>query len=276
MSAASSGGLNLDGRRGVITGGGRGIGRAIALGFAARGGELLLVGRDAASLDATVEDARQAGGTARALVIDLTEQDAPTRVIEAAVESGGIDLLVNNAGNVSAGRLESIDEADARSMLALNLVAPVLLTRAALPALRTSPRGAIILGVSSGIGLLPLPFYTVYAATKTGLAGFDHALRRELHGTGIHVATLYPGATATDMMTSSRAGESLGFGRRPVDEVVDELFSALARGEHEINTAAPTRRGMQNLHRTDPLAVDARLAPSLPAMEEAVREHRSI
>ncbi len=205
----------------MITGGGRGIGKAIALAFAARGADLLLVGRDPVTLAATADEVRSAGGTARELALDLTEPDAHHRVIDVALQGGGIDLLVNNAGNVRAGRLETIDEADVRAMLTLNLVAPVLLTQAALPSLKRSPRGAILLGISSGIGLLPLPFYTVYAATKTGLAGFHHALRRELVDSGVHVATLYPGATDTDMMTSSQAGESLGFGRRPVNDVVD-------------------------------------------------------
>ncbi|MGN6741836.1 MAG: SDR family NAD(P)-dependent oxidoreductase, partial [Amnibacterium sp.] len=272
----AQGRLDPHGRRGVITGGGRGIGKAIALGFAERGGDLLLVGRDETTLRSTADEVRRAGGTARILAADLTHPDAPRRVIDAALEGGDLDLLVNNAGNVRAGRLEEIDESDVRAMLELNLVAPVLLAHAALPALKAAPRGAILLGISSGIGLLPLPFYSVYAATKTGLAGFDHALRRELVGTGVHVATLYPGATATDMMTSSQAGESLGFGRRPVDEVVGELFAALERGEHEINTALPSRRGMQELHRTDPVAADAKLAPLLPEMAEAVRGHRSI
>lgn len=276
MSQEHTTGLDLTGRRGVITGGSRGIGRAIALAFAERGADLLLVGRDSASLEATAEDVRRAGGHARALALDLTEEGAPQRVVEAALRGGGLDLLVNNAGNVRAGRLETVAESDVRAMLELNLVVPVLLTRAALPALRSSSRGAIVLGVSSGIGLLPLPFYTVYSATKTGLAGFDHALRRESVGTGLHVATLYPGATDTDMMTSSEAGESLGFGRRSVDEVVQELMTALERGEHEINTALTTRRGMQDLHRTDPVAVDAKLAPNLAEMERAVRDHRSI
>jgi hypothetical protein len=78
------------------------------------------------------------------------------------------------------------------------------------------------------------------------------------------------------MMTSSQAGESLGFGRRPVDDVVDDLLAALERGEHEINTSLPTRRRMQELHRDDPLAVDVALAPQLAEMEEAVRGHSSI
>lgn len=268
--------IDLAGRRGVVTGGGRGIGLAIALRFAARGGDLLLVGRDATTLEDAAEAVRRAGGTAGTLPLDLTDREAPTRIVEAALARGGLDLLVNNAGNVRAGRLQDIDPADVQAMLDLNLVAPVLLTQAALPALLAAERGGIVLDIASGIGLLPLPFYSVYAATKTGLAGFGHALRRELTGTRVHVATVYPGATDTDMMTSSEAGESLGFGRRPVDDVVDDLMTALARGEHEINTALPSRRGMQDLHREDPLAVDDRLAPQLAELEAATRTHRSI
>jgi short-subunit dehydrogenase len=268
--------LDLAGRRGIVTGGGRGIGRELALRLGALGGDLLLVGRNEATLQATAQDVRDAGGSARTLAADLTDPAAPDRVVAAALEGGGIELLVNNAGNVRAGRLESVPAADVQAMIALNLTAAVLLTRAALPALKAAERGGIVLSISSGIGLLPLPFYSVYAATKTGLAGFGHALRREVHGTGLHVATLYPGATATDMMASSEAGESLGFGRRPVEDVVDDLMAALERGEHEINTALPTRRGMQELHRTDPLAVDERLAPTLDDLERAVRNHSSI
>lgn len=78
------------------------------------------------------------------------------------------------------------------------------------------------------------------------------------------------------MMTSSTAGEDLGFGRRLVEEVVEEILAGLSAGDHEINTAAATRRTMQDFNRSDPLAVDAMLAPRLEALEAAVRTHRSI
>ncbi len=130
--------------------------------------------------------------------------------------------------------------------------------------------------MASGIALVPLPFYSTYAATKSGIAGFGHALRRELHGAGVHVATVYPGATATAMMDSSSAGEDLGFARRPVDDVVADIIAALDRGEHEINTSLPARRAMQQLHTRDPLAVDETLAARLADLEAAVRHHRSI
>jgi len=152
-------------------------------------------------------------------------------------------------------------------------------TRAALPHLRLAGAEhghAAVLGISSGIALVGLPFYATYAATKSGLARFDEAMRRELTGTGIQVATAYPGATDTDMMASSEAGEDLGFGRRPVQEVAAEIVAGMENREIDINTAAPQRRGMQELNAVDPRAVDAALAPNLEQMEQAVRSHRSI
>jgi short-subunit dehydrogenase len=201
-------------------------------------------------------------------------------VAEAAAALGGLDVLVNNAGNVRAGTLdEDIQVADIHAMVQLNLLAPILVTRAALPHLRAAGAAhghAAVLGISSGAALVSLPYYGVYAATKAGPARFDEALRGELIGSGIHVATTFPGATETPMTDSSQAGVDLGFGRRPVDEVVTEIVNALEAREAEINTHRPERREMQQLNATDPLAVDAKLAPVLGALREAVRGHRSI
>ncbi|MGO1053293.1 SDR family NAD(P)-dependent oxidoreductase [Crossiella sp. CA198] len=194
-----------------------------------------------------------------------------------AVELGRVDLLVNNAGNVRAGRLEQHEIRDVHAMIDLNLTAPILLTRALLPALRAAApgNGGLILNIASGMALLGLPFYGVYAATKAGLARFGESLRRELHGTGLHVATSYPGATDTDMMTSTEAGEEYGMGLRPLAEVVGEIIAALAAGTHEINTSTPARQEVQRRNAIDPLAVDALLAPRLPGFEHAVRNHRT-
>ena len=270
--------LDLANRRGIITGAGQGIGQAIALEFGRRGGHLLLVGRQLATLTETARLVAAAGGTTEILVEDLTQPGAVERIADTVAPWSTVDLLVNNAGNVRAGRLELTSDADVHSMIDLNLTAPILLTKALLPALRQSgkERGSILLNVSSGIALVGMPFYSIYAATKSGLSQFGESLRRELIGTGVHVATVYPGATDTAMMTSQNAGAELGWGRRSLADVITDLIAALQAGEHEINTAPEGRRAMQELNLTDPLAVDAALAPGLEALELAVRDHRSI
>lgn len=271
--------FDLSARRVLITGAGSGIGRSLAVELARRSGRLVLVGQREQPLAETAALVTEHGGDAHVLTADLVASGGPASVVEATVDRlGGLDLLVNNAGNVRAGRLDAVDAADIRAMVELNLVSPILLTQAALRHLRVagSQRGAAILAISSGIALVGLPFYAVYAATKAGLARFDEAMRRELIGTGVHVATAYPGATDTPMMASSDAGGDLGLGRRPVDEVGAEIITALAAGESEINTSAPERRRMQLTNATDPLAVDAALTPRLAALEAATRAHRSI
>jgi short-subunit dehydrogenase len=270
--------LDLTDRRGIITGAGQGIGRALAVEFGRRGGHLLLVGRQPATLTETARLVAMEGGTTEILVADLTQPGAVEQIQHAVDSWNVVDLLVNNAGNVRAGRLELTTDTDVHSMIDLNLIAPILLTKRLLPALRRSGqgRGGILLNVSSGIALVGMPFYSVYAATKAGLAQFGESLRRELIGTGVHVATVYPGATDTAMMASQNAGAELGWGRRPLDDVIADLIAALEAGEHEINTAPAGRRAMQQLNITDPMAVDAALATGLEALELAVRDHRSI
>ncbi len=278
MSAVTP--LDLTSRRVLLTGAGSGIGRRLALELAIRGGQLVLVGRHEQPLTETAAMVGVRGGSAHVLTADLAAPGAPERVVGSALGLlGGLDVLINNAGNVRAGRLDEVDTPDILAMLALNLTAPILLTKAALPHLRaaaTAHGGAAVLGISSGIALVGLPFYATYAATKAGLARFDEALRRELIGTGIRVATAYPGATDTAMMATSQAGEDLGFGRRPVEEVAAEIVAGLEAGDAEINTSLRDRRGMQDLNATAPLDVDAALTPKLAEMEAATRSHRSI
>ena len=270
--------LDLTNRRGIITGAGQGIGRALALEFGRHGGHLLLVGRQLATLTETARLVTSAGGTTEILVEDLTQPGAIERIAQTVASWSVFDLLVNNAGNVRAGRLELTSDADVHSMINLNLTAPILLTKTLLPALQQSGkgRGSILLNIASGIALVGLPFYAVYAATKSGIAQFGESLRRELIGTGVHVATVYPGATDTAMMTSQNAGAELGWARRSLDDVITDLIAALEAGKHEINTAPEDRRAIQQLNITDPMAVDAALAPSLEALEFAVRDHRSV
>lgn len=210
----------------LITGAGSGIGHALALRLAEHAPRLTLVGRRQQLLDDLAEQVRELGGEARVVTADLTEPDAPARVVAAAcAEFGGVDVLVNNAGNVRAGRLEAIEESEVMAQIALNLTAPILLTRAALSSLRES-EGGLGVNISSGIGLIAMPFYATYAATKAGIAHFGEALRRELYGEGVHVLNVYPGATTTPMMESSKAGAAEGFAYESPEAVAHATVEA--------------------------------------------------
>ena len=129
--------MDITGRSILLTGGGSGIGRSLALGLAPKDVRLVLVGRHAAPLEEVAEQVRAAGSQAAVVTADLSQPGVPADVVaQATAAFGGIDVLINNAGNVRAGRIDSITEDEITAQLQLNLTAPILLTRAALPALR--------------------------------------------------------------------------------------------------------------------------------------------
>ncbi|WP_283807054.1 SDR family NAD(P)-dependent oxidoreductase [Bradyrhizobium elkanii] len=185
---------------------------------------------------------------------------------------GGLDVLVNNAGGVRAGRLEDSTEEEIRSMIEVDLVAPILLTRAALPALRANADGLIV-NITSDVALVAAPFYATYAGAKAGLAKFSESLRRELKGEGVHVMTVYPGATETPMNRSSRAGPELGFAREPASAVAAAVIEGIKQNALEVIRGGEFWAKMTTLNREDPAALDTRFLDLKPALAEAVRDH---
>jgi NAD(P)-dependent dehydrogenase (short-subunit alcohol dehydrogenase family) len=185
----------LNGRRILITGAASGIARSTAELFDREGATLALLDREAEAV-ATV--ATELGATSYELdLTDLDRIEPAIGEIEAAL--GGIDGVVNCAG---IGRPLAIGETDKNTLMqfaAVNLLAPYLICRAALPALARAARSASIVNVSSGMGLLPnLPNNTAYAATKGGLISFTKALAAEV-GPRIRVNAVCPGVTLTPM-----------------------------------------------------------------------------
>ena len=267
--------MDLQQRSILLTGGGGGIGASLALNFAAHAARLTLVGRHEGPLEEVAAAVRAAGGEAHVVPADLTQAGTPARIVEAAVDHfGRLDVLVNNAGNVRAGRLERISEEEVLAQVALNVTAPILLT-AALGALRASGDGLVV-NVSSAIALVGMPFYTVYAATKAGVAHFGEALRRELHGEGVRVLTVYPGATKTAMMETSNAGPEHGFDYESPDAVAQAVVEAMIHGHLSVIRGGETRSRMIAMNRDDPTAVDRMLAERKDALEEAVAGHSSL
>ncbi|EAZ97519.1 SDR family NAD(P)-dependent oxidoreductase [Marinobacter sp. ELB17] len=223
----------------LLTGASRGIGRETALAFARHGGKLVLAGRNQDSLEETRAGVEQAGGEAIVVAGDVNDAGWRKTVVEKTIQTyGGLDILVNNAGVVSAGWLENLSEDDVNTQLQSNLVAPILLTRAALPALRQSPKAAIV-NISSIFGLVGMPFYATYGATKAGIAHFGEAMRRELADQGIHVMTVYPGATDTPMMETAGLGDKAGFAYDTPEGVAEALVEGLKADQLSLKKPLP-------------------------------------
>ncbi|WP_298585623.1 SDR family oxidoreductase [uncultured Kocuria sp.] len=267
--------MDLNNRSILLTGAGSGIGRALVLELARYSPRLALVGRRSEPLEEVAALVRERGGEAVVIPADLTADGAPAQVVAAAQELlGGIDVLINNAGNVRAGRLEAIEESEVLAQIALNLSTPILLTRAALPALRASGEGLVV-NVSSGFGLLGMAFYATYGATKAGIAHFGESMRRELHGEGVHVLNVFPGATDTPMMDSSEARAEHGFDYESPEEVAAATVAGMIGGELTV-VRGKSMGQMITRNRQDPSGVDRMLAAGKEELEKAVAGHSSL
>lgn len=268
--------MNINGKRVLITGGSSGIGFALAQALLAKGAKIVISGRRTDALRNAVEDLQAAGSQVWSVAADVATPDGRATTLKEAVHLlGGLDILVNNAGGVRAGRLENTPEEELQAMIDVDLAAPILLTRAALPVLRTSG-DAMVINIASGIALIGAPFYATYAATKAGLARFGEALRRELKGEGVYVLTAYPGGTDTPMMKSNRAGPELGFSREPASAVAEAIVDGIEVEAFEVIRGGEARAQMIALNRDDPAAVDERFLGLKPALEEAVKDHSAL
>ncbi len=248
--------MNLEGKRVIITGGSSGIGFATAQAMIAVGARVFITGRRAGVVAKAVDQLRESRAVASGVAADVATEAGRGATLKAGLEAlGGLDILVNNAGGVRAGRLEDTSESEIRAMIEVDLVAPILLTRAALPKLRASG-GGLVVNVTSGIALIGLPFYATYAAAKAGFARFGEALRRELKGEGVHVLTVYPGGTDTPMMKSNRAGPELGFGREPPSAVAEAIIAGIKADAFEVVRGGEAGGKMTALNREDPAAID--------------------
>ncbi|MBV9141944.1 MAG: SDR family NAD(P)-dependent oxidoreductase [Pseudonocardiales bacterium] len=209
----------------LVTGGSSGIGAAIAQQLAAAGCQLVVLGRDAERLEAL---ARRTG--AATLVADLL---SPEGLSQAADTAAGVDLLVNSAGCGWAGDLAAMAEPDIDALVALNLLAPLRLARAALPGMRERGRGHLVF--VSSIATVGVGGEAVYAATKAGLRAFAASVRHEVAEQGIGVTTLLPGAVRTPFFDHRGAPYDRRFPRQVAStQVASALLEGIERGAAEV------------------------------------------
>ncbi len=219
----------LDGLHAVVTGGGSGIGAAIAEALAGEGASLTLMGR---RLDRLTARAATLPG-ARALACDVTDEAAvESAFAEAASQGGPVAILVNNAGSAESAPFQRTTLAQFRRMIDVNLTGAFLCSRAALPAMLAGGFGRIV-NIASTAGLRGYPYVAAYCAAKHGLVGLTRALAQELARQPVTVNAVCPGYADTDMV------------RNAVDRIVDKTGRSREAATAELAKVNPQGRLVQ-------------------------------
>jgi NAD(P)-dependent dehydrogenase (short-subunit alcohol dehydrogenase family) len=212
--------MNFRDRVTVITGAGSGIGRAIALCVARRGGHLALADIDETGLSQTqaltqtLAQTAAAAAAAAGVRVSTHRLDVADRQAVAALPAevlkvhGRVDLLINNAGVALGGNFDVVSEADFDWLMQINFYGVVRMTRAFLPLLRTSDDARIV-NLSSVFGLIAPPGQCAYSASKFAVRGFSNALRHELAGSRVGVTVVHPGGVATAIARNSRIADGV-------------------------------------------------------------------
>jgi NAD(P)-dependent dehydrogenase (short-subunit alcohol dehydrogenase family) len=186
----------------LVTGGGRGIGRAVALAFAREGARVTLAARTRTELDAVAAEVRGSGGRALAVPADVTQESSVVELVARTLaEFGRIDILVTAAGAAAFGPVADSKLEEWELMMAVNLRGVYLTCRAALAPMIRQRRGTII-NVVSVAAKQPIPGCAAYAASKHGVLGFTRVLAEELRPHGVRVGALCPGAVNTPLWDS--------------------------------------------------------------------------
>jgi len=209
----------------IITGGSEGVGAATARKFADAGANLMLVARNKKNLDKIAEELRDKARV-EIFAMDVSDADACVDVFKKAeFEFGRIDILVNNAGYHERGAAKNVDASDLGKMIDVNLKAPIMLSRIALPYLREAGGGAII-NVGSLAGRTPVPGSATYAASKAGLRSFTYSMYEELRDSGISIAVVSPGPIDTGFIMSDVGNVSDLTFSQPIS-TADEVAEAI-------------------------------------------------
>lgn len=262
--------MNLSNKKILVTGGSTGIGKALIEELIQEGTtDFAVMGRTPGKLD----ELEEAFPSARFLKMqgDVSRLKDVKATIETVKEKwGSLDILINNAGVVSAGLLDEVDDEDIMNQVNINLTGVLLMTKYCLPMLKESQGGAII-NISSGLGYIAMPFYSVYAATKAAVRHFSEAMRRELADYPIHVMTVYPTSTDTDMMKTANVDEM-----DSPQKVARATMEGLLHKKIEVILGGPKRKQLIRENFEAPFEVDKKIAGQFESLKERARQHRSM
>lgn len=190
---------NLQGKKAIITGGSRGLGKATALAFAKEGIDVAITGRDETRLKETVEELRALGVNATYALFDVgNHAEVKTGIQQLVKDLGGVDILVNNAGIAAFGKFLEMDAEQWAKIMQTNVMGMYYVTREVLPFLIEKNQGDII-NVSSTAGLSGNAGTSAYSASKFAVIGLSEALMKEVRKDNIRVCTLTPSTIASDM-----------------------------------------------------------------------------
>ncbi len=227
----------------IVTGASSGIGLAVAKRWVARGGRVALVARTKAKLDEAARELGPGNGDAKAVAfpLDVTDLEALTTLPDRVVERfGRLDVVVNNAGLNFRGPIDRFQPAELAQIVTTNLVAPIVLSRAAIPKLE---RGGSIVQVASIAGMVPVPGEATYSASKAGLRAFARAVAYDVEERGLHVGCVCPGPVDTGFLGDLEEVPDIVLSQPMItaDEVADAVLRCIDERLDEI--ALPARSG---------------------------------
>lgn len=262
--------MRLEGKNVLITGGTRGIGKCMIQELIKGGvSKIAVIARDKQNLKQLSQEFENVK------FLRINGDIANIEVLREAVAQiedkwGYIDILINNAGIVSAGPLEDIQDEDVYDQVAINLTAVLLLTKYCIPLLKSSEEGAI-LNISSGLGLIGMPFYAVYGSTKAAIRQFSDSMRRELAPFNISVTCSFPTATDTDMMQKFK-----GIKMDSPEYVAERSIQGLLNKEIQVIFGGEERLKEISLNFEAPAEFDKWVAQKYDELKTTSLDHKAI
>ena len=254
----------------LITGGSAGIGKSLIQELVQLGvQEIAVIGRRKEPMEALKSEYP----AVNFLTIqgNVSNPDDLNKAVTTISEDWGeLDILINNAGVVSAGLLSELSDEDIINQVNINVTGLILLTKKSLPLLTKSKGGAII-NISSGYGYIAMPFYSVYAATKAAVGQFSDAMRRELHQYPLHVMTVYPSATDTPMMKTAVVE-----GMDTPDDVAKASIEGLVNKEINVILGGKEREEQVKMNFLEPKKIDQFAIANFDTLRERTKSHRSM